>query len=101
MNVRLTRDPVVVVERQSINERKLVYVIVANRPISYADGRSRIAYIGTTQHGLNRIASSIAARAPDVLRIRGVRRFEVHVLTVTGRGHVKTWVKLERDAFGF
>ena len=23
-------------------------------------------------------------------------RFEVHVLTTRGRGHVKTWVKLER-----
>jgi hypothetical protein len=96
LRVRLTRDPVVVVERQSINARKLVYVIVADRQIAYGNGRSRIAYIGTTQHGLNRIASSIAARAPDVLSIRGVRRFEVHVLTTDGRRHVKTWVKLER-----
>lgn len=96
MNVSVTRDPVVVVERRSINARKLVYVIVADRRITYEKGRSRIAYVGTTQHGLNRIASSVAAHAPDVLSIRGVQRLEVHVLTCRGRGHVKTWVKLER-----
>jgi hypothetical protein len=31
LGVSLTRDPVVVVERQSINARKLVYVIVMSR----------------------------------------------------------------------
>jgi hypothetical protein len=92
----MSRDPVMQVDRQGIRAQKLVYVILADRRFDYFDGRSKIVYIGTTQRGLNRIASSVAKRAPEVLALRGVRRFEVRVLTCRGRQRVRTWRTLER-----
>src|SRR5207244_4119822 len=53
-------------------------------------------YIGTTEHGINRIASSVATKAPIVLRGHGVNRFEVRIMTCTPRQNVQTWRKLER-----
>jgi hypothetical protein len=96
LQVRVSRDPVMRVERQSIAARKLVYVILADKRLSYPSGRSRIVYVGTTKRGLNRITASVATRAPEVLGLRGVRSFSVHVLTTRGRQRVRTWHKLER-----
>jgi len=84
------------VTRVSVGEKKLVYVIVAQRPLKYPWGASRIAYIGTTKKGLARVARSAAVRADDVLALHGVREFYVRILTCAPRPNVKTWVKLER-----
>jgi tagatose-1,6-bisphosphate aldolase non-catalytic subunit AgaZ/GatZ len=84
------------VTRVSIGKKRLVYVIVTKKPLKYKWGRSRIAYIGTTQKGLSRIAQSVAARAQEVLDLYGVREFWVRVVTCSPKPGVKTWVKLER-----
>ena len=75
---------------------KLVYVLIADKRLGYQEGKSRIAYIGTTKKGVARIAQSIAARAEVILALRGVRTFYARVVTCKPRRHVKTWRKLER-----
>jgi len=67
-----------------------------NKKIKYPTGRSRIAYIGTTKKGIERISQSVAARADNVLGIHGVDEFKARVVTCKPRQNVKTWQKLER-----
>lgn len=84
------------VTRVSVSRLKLCYVVTANRVVRYPRGRSRIVYIGTTQRGVERLASSAATRAPAILGTHGFTHFEVHVVTCAPLQHVKTWRKLER-----
>lgn len=84
------------VTRVSTGSQKLVYIIVGDKKVKYENGRSKIVYIGTTRNGISRISGSVAARAPDVLSMHGVKKFHVRVLTCPPRRRVKTWVKLER-----
>jgi hypothetical protein len=94
--------------RVSLRDMKLVYVIVScAKKLRYAQGRSRIAYIGTTKKGAARVATSAAKRARDVLRLHGVDSCEVRIVACTRRRNVKTWYKLEaalalmhREMFG-
>ena len=96
LTVSLKRQTAMEVSRVSIGSEKLVYFIVANKKLQYADGRSKVAYIGTTKNGLNRVANSVAFRAPAVLRLHGVDSFEVRIVTCRPRQNVRTWLKLER-----
>jgi hypothetical protein len=84
------------VTRVALAAEKLVYVICANRPITYILGNSPVFYIGTTQKGAKRIAQSVAFRADEVLGTHGVTTFDVRVLTTRARRGVKTWKLLER-----
>lgn len=84
------------VTRIALGKKKLVYVIRAQKSLRYPWGRSRIAYIGTTKHGMARFAQSAAAKAESVLNLYGVREMEVSIITCGSRPNVKTWVKLER-----
>lgn len=96
LKVTMMKSHAMQVTRVSIGKKKLVYVILAQNPLRYQWGRSKIAYIGTTKRGVSRIAQSVAARANDVLNIRGVKEFHVKVITCIPRKNVATWVKLER-----
>lgn len=96
IKLSLNRDHAMHATRVSIGKSKLVYVLVADKKIKYAEGKSRIAYIGTTKKGTSRIAQSVAARADDILGIRGVRSFHARVITCRPRRNVKTWHYLER-----
>ena len=89
-------DPVLAVERSALRARKLVYLLVANKPIRYGKKYSRIVYVGTTEHGVRRIASSAANRAGKALGLPGVTRVEAFVLHCKLRKHVKMWEILER-----
>ena len=84
------------VTRVSVGKKRLVYLILADKPLRYPWGRSRIAYIGTTKKGMGRIAQSVAARSETVLGLYGVRKFQVRIVTCAPRPNVKTWEKLER-----
>jgi hypothetical protein len=76
---------------------KLVYVIVASRNLAYPRGRSPIAYIGSTENGIGRMANSAASKAPEVLALHGVKTFDVYPISSHGRpGAKKWWRKLER-----
>lgn len=81
--------------RVFLNDSKLVYVILADKKLNYPNGKSRIAYIGTTKNGQARVAASAAERGERVLRLHGVREFTVRILTARPRQHVKIWHKLE------
>ena len=84
------------VSRVCTGHDKLVYVIQANKRFRYKKGKSRIAYIGSTKNGANRIAPSAANRADLLLNEHGVHELEIRVVTCNPRQKVKTWRKLER-----
>ena len=92
----LKRNPALTATRVSIGKSKLVYALVCDKKLDYPLGRSRVAYIGTTERGVARIAQSVASRAEAILRLHGVRKFEARVITCRPRQRVKTWRKLER-----
>jgi hypothetical protein len=96
LRVSLKRYAALEVDRVSIGNLKLVYVICADRKMSYKNGRSRIVYIGTTKTGIDRLAQSAAYRSDEVLGLRGVSSFQVRVVTCTPRQRIKSWRKLER-----
>ena len=96
IQLSLHRDHAMHATRVSIGKSKLVYVLVADKRLKYQNGKSRIAYIGTTKKGTSRIAQSVAARAEDILNLRGVRAFHARVVTCKPRRNVRTWHYLER-----
>jgi hypothetical protein len=80
----------------ALNHERLVYVICADKRLKYENGYSSIAYIGTTRNGITRMAASAAHRSWDVLWSRGVKSFDVRIVTCRARPGVKSWVRLER-----
>jgi hypothetical protein len=96
LKLSLKREEAIRVTRVMLGKSKLVYVLVADKPIEYTYGKSRIAYIGTTKKGAGRIAQSVAARTEDILSLHGVRTFHARIVTCKPRSGVETWKKLER-----
>ena len=96
LSLTLKRDHALEATRVSLGKSKLVYLLIADKRLVYPQGKSRIAYIGTTKKGVARIAHSIAARAEAILGLRGVRSFHARVVTCRPRRRLKTWRKLER-----
>jgi len=96
-----------VITREAVKTKKLVYLAVTSKRLAYPKGNSRIAYIGTTKKGSDRVARSAANRANELLDLRGVSSLEFFVVTCHPRQRVKTWRKLEsglvlafKDLFG-
>lgn len=96
LSLSLKRDEALRATRVSVGKSKLVYVLVADKRLRYPNGKSRIAYIGTTRRGISRISQSVAARADDILSLHGVRSFHARIITCRPRQGIKTWLKLER-----
>lgn len=96
LRISLKQREAISVDRITVGNQKLAYLICCDRKIRYGTKRSRIAYIGTTKNGISRVAQSAASRSDEVLRLRGVKRFTVHIVTCTPRRNVKSWHKLER-----
>jgi hypothetical protein len=96
IKLSLKRDHAIQATRVSIGNLKLVYVLISDKRLKYKNGKSRIAYIGTTRKGAARIAQSVAARAEKILSTKGVRSFHARIVTCRPRKKVKTWLKLER-----
>ncbi len=96
LTVSLERNWAMKVTRVSVVGRKLVYVILAERKQQYTNGKSQVVYIGTTQNGVSRVASSAADKTDKVLSLRGVRHFTVRIVTCAAKQNVKSWTKLER-----
>lgn len=97
LRVSLKATPVLTLNRVKLGGEKFVYVIQAKRKFHYANGSSRVVYIGTTSQGLSRLAQSAAAKAAPLLSAHGVTTFDVRVITCRPRQHVETWRVLERD----
>jgi hypothetical protein len=96
MRVSVNRKPAMTVYRRVLKHRKLVYILAARNSLKYKDGRSRILYIGTTKKGISRIAASVAHRSKKILKQRGVREMDVHVVSCEARPGLKSWGLLER-----
>jgi hypothetical protein len=96
LNLSLKRFHAIEVTRIAIGNQRLVYVLVADRTFAYPHGRSAVAYIGTTKKGIERVASSAAQRAEDILSRFGVKKVTARIVTCSPRRRVKTWKKLER-----
>jgi hypothetical protein len=79
------RDEVLMVNRGLLDKDHLVYVILASKKLVYDLGRSRVAYVGTTSAGIERVASSVAAQSAGVLTLRGVTEATVSILTCSTR----------------
>ena len=96
LTVSLKRNEALRATTVGVGKTKLVYILVADKKLRYAEGRSRIAYIGTTSRGMLRIAISVAKRAEKIFGIHGVKSFSARIVTCKPRKSVKTWHKLER-----
>lgn len=96
MKVHLASKPVMTVHRRILKKKKLVYLLVGPRVIGYAEGKSRVVYIGTTSKGASRIAKSAAFRAEEILAQRGFRSMDVYVVTCPPVGGLKSWIQLEK-----
>lgn len=97
LHVRLVRDSAMRVFDVSVSSQKLVYVIRLDKRIRYRHGSSYIAYIGSTQNGISRMAGSAAKKAQACLTRYGVKEFNVYVVTSRGKPGAKAWWrKLER-----
>ncbi len=96
-------DPVLSVAVSATRVERLVYILVANRPLRYGRDFSRIVYVGTTGRGVRRIASSASSRiARAVEEVRGLRRLDAYVVWARSRRGPQTkrgmnfWQVLER-----
>lgn len=89
--------PVMFLTRECLAVDELVYVLVADRPVKYKQGRSRIVYVGTTKRGAGRFAASAAENADRIFREYrlGVQRIEVYVVSSQLLPDVATWAELE------
>jgi len=95
--IRFDRHPALVIHKSAFRDKKLVYIARANRGLKYPWGHNRIAYIGTTKNGAQRIASSAAWKGEPLLyKEYGIRQLEFHVVTCGKVQGVETWRKLER-----
>jgi len=97
LKVKVSKTSLLTVQRSSQWDRRMVYILVANKTYKYPSGRrSRIIYIGTTGKGAGRPATSAVEKASDAFgELRGVKKIEVHLATCRGRKRMKTWLHLE------
>lgn len=96
LKISLKRGSAMTVNRIAIGNERLVYAICADRKIKYPFGESPVVYFGTTEKGVNRIATSAAYRAPQVLEMHGVKSLDVRIVTCRARQGIKSWKLLER-----
>jgi hypothetical protein len=96
LRIKYNLVPVLSITRKAFREKKLVYLARANKGIKYPWGRSRIVYIGTTEVGAARIASSAVWKGGGLLDAHGVKHLDFHVVNCTRIQNVESWKKLEK-----
>jgi hypothetical protein len=107
LHIKSRLGKAITITRDAFKAERLVYIGCANKKIKYSLDRSRIAYIGTTKKGAQRVAASAVWKGADVLFEHGINYLEFHIVTCTKRQNVETWKKLEtaliirfRELFG-
>ena len=96
MKVHLASKPAMTVHRRILTKDRIVYLLIGKKPFKYKRGSSRIAYIGTSKRGANRIANSAAYRADEVFSKWGSKQMEVFIASCTAKPGLKSWEYLER-----
>lgn len=92
--------PALTINRNAIeSQNELVYLALANRPLNYSRGKSRIVYIGTTKTGSHRLTQSASERANELLKLHGVTSLDFHIVTCSkpssSNEETKEWKVLE------
>lgn len=97
LRIKCPNKPLLIVRRSGQWDKRMVYILSADKPQKYPSGRrSRIIYIGTTGKSSRRPATSAVDKASDAFNeLWGVKRIEVHIATCKGRRRMKTWEHLE------
>src|SRR5258706_15122411 len=96
LSIKKSKKVALTISRSAIRANKLVYIAKAGKKLKYDLGRSHIAYIGTTKKGANRIASSAAKKAHELLTMHGIKHLDFFVVRSGRRRNVESWKKLER-----
>jgi hypothetical protein len=90
------KRPAMTLHRDILKRKKVVYLVIAPKPIKRGFGRSTIAYIGRTRKGADRVAPSAAYRAQEVFEERGFHELDVHLVSCkAGPGKGPWWEVLE------
>jgi hypothetical protein len=84
------------VTRDATKQERLVYVIRANKGLIYTHGKSKIAYVGRTEQGNGRIASSADYRSRELLKMRGVISCDIQIVTAKDHADDPNLKLLER-----
>jgi hypothetical protein len=98
LRVKCSKEPLLTVNRskQTSGTKRMVYILVAKKPLKYENGKSRIIYIGTTGKGTRRPATSAVDKASEAFgELHGVREIDAYIVTSGGRKAVRTWEHLE------
>jgi hypothetical protein len=91
LSLSLKRQHAIEFTRIAIGSPKLVYILIADKKLSYSHGlKSAIAYIGTTKKGVVRVAASAAYWAEDILSEHGIKKVIARIVTCGPRKKVKT-----------
>jgi len=96
LKIKFQKQPAITINRLAFRDDKLVYVARANKRIRYPWAHSRIAYIGTTQKGARRIASSAAWKGESLLYEYGINHLDFNIVVCGKLSGVESWKKLER-----
>lgn len=96
LSIKKSKRVALTISRSAVRAKKLVYIARASKKLNYPLEHSHIAYIGTTKRGANRIASSAAKKAEELLTEHGVKHLEFYVVRSGRRRNVESWKKLER-----
>lgn len=94
-----TPTPAMTVFDAGLSSDKLIYIMVASKMLPYPRRRSAVAYIGSSENGIARMATSAATRAQDILNLPRVNKFDVVPISSPGRPGAKGWWKKLERAF--
>ena len=82
-------------ERANYGKDKIVYILTVNKPHHYTRGRSHIVYIGTSEKGASRVATSSVNKGKPYLEDHGIKTLSAHVIPAPLKPKVKMWEELE------
>jgi hypothetical protein len=97
LNIKASKKSALRITREALKSNNLVYIAKANKKIKYNWGSSKIAYIGETSSGVNRITKSAADRAPEILKQFGFTHLDFYVVQPKLLQKVRAWELLEHD----
>jgi hypothetical protein len=91
--------PVIQVEKHYLRllktRKKVVYFIRGDKKYKYLWGRSRVLYIGQTRRTGRRPFESLGWKAPELLRLYGMKKLEIVYVEAPPRKRVNILKKLE------
>ena len=104
-SIRFDDNPAMTVFRARHKLKRVVYVLLADKPQKYGKKRSRIIYIGESgKRGFERPATSAYRKADQAFgtkksseKLHGVGKIDVHLLTFRGKRNVRLWEELEKN----